>query len=231
MENSIKIGVGLVVLAGVGYYFYDKNKSSMSNIINTTQSVTENLPVPTGNNNIVSSGKYNIQEATSKALITVKDWIKIYDGLSSDVLSQKSKNYAYIQKQIDDLKAKKSPSIQAISELQYLNNKLSSTQNISLKDAIKRVKDMEYSKVYNVLKELYTKYPKADVDKLMTISPKLLSAIMLGDDYQYSYDVTDGLSIDDKLYLSDINFYNDYEQIYEKQNPRNIGKTLVGIAK
>jgi hypothetical protein len=31
MENSIKIGVGVVVLAGVGYYFYNKNKKSSLN--------------------------------------------------------------------------------------------------------------------------------------------------------------------------------------------------------
>lgn len=29
MENTTKIGIGVVVLAGVGYYFYNKNKSSM----------------------------------------------------------------------------------------------------------------------------------------------------------------------------------------------------------
>ena len=32
MENNTKIGIGVLVLAGVGYYFYNKNKSPMTNV-------------------------------------------------------------------------------------------------------------------------------------------------------------------------------------------------------
>jgi hypothetical protein len=32
MENKTKIGIGVVVLAGVGYYFYNKSKSPMTNV-------------------------------------------------------------------------------------------------------------------------------------------------------------------------------------------------------
>jgi hypothetical protein len=32
MENQTKIGIGVVLLAGVGYYFYNKNKSKISNV-------------------------------------------------------------------------------------------------------------------------------------------------------------------------------------------------------
>lgn len=39
MENKTKIGIGVVLLAGLGYYFYNKSKSSMTNI-------STNLPKP-----------------------------------------------------------------------------------------------------------------------------------------------------------------------------------------
>jgi len=32
MENNTKIGIGVLILAGVGYYFYNKNKSKISNV-------------------------------------------------------------------------------------------------------------------------------------------------------------------------------------------------------
>ena len=36
MKNNTKIGIGVLALAGVGYYFYNKNKSTMSNVGSTT---------------------------------------------------------------------------------------------------------------------------------------------------------------------------------------------------
>jgi hypothetical protein len=35
MENNTKIGIGVVLLAGVGYYFYNKSKSPISNVSST----------------------------------------------------------------------------------------------------------------------------------------------------------------------------------------------------
>ena len=35
MENNTKIGIGVLALAGVGYYFYNKSKSSMTNVTTT----------------------------------------------------------------------------------------------------------------------------------------------------------------------------------------------------
>jgi hypothetical protein len=32
MENKTKLGIGVVLLAGVGYYFYNKSKSPMTNV-------------------------------------------------------------------------------------------------------------------------------------------------------------------------------------------------------
>jgi hypothetical protein len=39
MENKTKIGIGVVLLAGVGYYFYNKSKSPITNV--TTAIVEE----------------------------------------------------------------------------------------------------------------------------------------------------------------------------------------------
>lgn len=35
MENKTKIGIGVVLLAGVGYYFYNKSKSPITNVTTT----------------------------------------------------------------------------------------------------------------------------------------------------------------------------------------------------
>lgn len=35
MKNQTKIGIGVLALAGVGYYFYKKNKSTMTNVSTT----------------------------------------------------------------------------------------------------------------------------------------------------------------------------------------------------
>jgi hypothetical protein len=35
MENKYKIGIGVILLGGIGYYFYNKNKSKISNVSTT----------------------------------------------------------------------------------------------------------------------------------------------------------------------------------------------------
>jgi hypothetical protein len=212
MKSETQIGIGVVLLAGVGYYFYDKNQKKQ-NLIQNAISTTEK------NNNEVLSEKYNSQEVSAKALVSVKDWVKTYDVLSADVLNQKSKDYLFYEKIINDLKAKNNLSQSETFELTLVKDKLSKLKNSLLKDKIKEVKDIEYSKVYNILKELYAQYPKADVDKLMIILPNYLSATMIGQDYKYYFDVYDKLSIDDKLYLTDVDFYKNFEKNLEKQNP------------
>jgi len=42
MKNEIKIGIGIVVLAGVGYYFYNKNKALMSDV-SSTNGLNQNI--------------------------------------------------------------------------------------------------------------------------------------------------------------------------------------------
>ncbi len=42
MKNEIKIGIGIVVLAGVGYYFYNKNKKSVTDFSSET-SLNQNI--------------------------------------------------------------------------------------------------------------------------------------------------------------------------------------------
>jgi hypothetical protein len=208
MENKTKIGIGVLVLAGVGYYFYNKSKSPITNV------TTTNLPL--------LSDKYTKEQATDKALLTVKDWIKTYDSLPEDVLNQKSKNFFNEQEALKKLKEKTNLSRTDLMEISIYEQRASFSNNLSLKDAIKRVKDIEYQKIYNVLKDLYAEYPKTDVDRLMVILPKYLSGMMLGDDYKYSYDVNDGLSIDDKLFLSDTNFQKKFEDIVNVKYPKKI---------
>jgi hypothetical protein len=231
MENNTKIGIGVVLLAGVGYYFYNKSKSPISNVSSTTVVNQENKPIqsvpPTVSNN------YNKEEATAKALVTVKDWIKTYDGLSEDVLNQKSSNQIRFEKQLADLKAIKNPSRENLASISFIESQLLVNKQL-LKDAVKRLKEIEYQKVYNILKDLYAQYPKADVNKLMVIMPKFLSGYMLGDDYKYSYDVFATFSIEQKLYFSDIDLYGKWRKISQEKypiDPRVLGiKIPVGVS-
>jgi hypothetical protein len=41
MKNNTKIGIGVLALAGVGYYFYNKSKSLKSNVITTIPDETK----------------------------------------------------------------------------------------------------------------------------------------------------------------------------------------------
>ena len=91
----------------------------MTNVSSTTVVTEENKPIQS-----VPSDKYNKQEATAKALVTVKDWIKIYDGLSADVLNEKSKNQITFEKQLADLKAIKNPSRTDIASISFIEANL-----------------------------------------------------------------------------------------------------------
>ena len=222
MKTKNVILLGVVGVAGVGYYLYTKSKSPMPNVSNTTLNNEVNTIAPS-----VSFDKYNQQEATAKALVTVKDWIKIYDGLSADVLNEKSRNQILFEKQLADLKAIKNPSQTDIATISFIESNLINKQ--LLKDAVRRLKDIEYQKVYNILKDLYAQYPKADVNKLMVIMPKFLSGYMLGDDYKYSNDVVNTFSIDQKLYFSDIDLYGKWQKIYKEKYPINTNIKQIGI--
>lgn len=191
------------------------NKVNLTPVVNFTPIV--NLP---------SVNTYSKQEATTKALVTVKDWIKTYDNLSADVLNQKTRSYLFNEKRLNDLKAKTNPDNLEKAEITFLTTRLG-YENYQLKDRIITLKNTEYQNVYNVLKELYSQYPKSDVDKLMVLSPKYLSMLMAGDDFKYSNDLFQNMSIDDKLYLSDLDFYGKFEKIYEKFNPRQRGNATV----
>jgi hypothetical protein len=208
MNSKTQIGIGVVVLAGVGYYLYNKSKKSEIDVIT-------NSPLPLD--------KYTKGQATDKALLTVKDWIKIYDSLPEDVLNQKSKNFFNEEEALKKLKEKTNPSSTDLEQIKiYEQGKLFSNNSL-LKDAIKRAKDIEYQKVYNVLKELYAQYSKTDVDKLMVILPKYLSGMLIGDDFKYSYDVSNKLSLDDKLFLSDTDFQKKFEDIINVKYPKPVG--------
>ena len=227
MKTQNVILLGVVGVAGVGYYFFNKSKSPMPNVSNTTLNNEVNTIAPSNTSNTsVPINTYSKQEANTKALVTVKEWIKTYDGLSEDVLNEKSRNQRRFEKQLAELKAITNPSRENILTISFIESNLINNQ--LLKDAIKRLKDIEYQKVYNILKDLYAQYPKADVNKLMVIMPKFLSGYMLGDDYKYSQDVFNTFSIDQKLYLSDIDLYDKWKKINQEKYPIQV--STIGLA-
>jgi len=211
------VGLGILFLA---YRTFKKRQKS-----NLDLSKTEN--VQSVLNKQAPSDNYTKQEANAKALTTVKDWIKTYDGLSNDVLNQKSKTYFDSTIRLNELKSKTNRSKEEEIELAQLSMaNVISQNNMLLKEKIAQLKNTEYEKVYNVLKDIYSKYSKSDVDKLMIGLPKVLSAWMVGDDYKYTSDVADKLTIDDKLFLSDINFYKTFQDTYELKYPRKSVSTF-----
>ena len=176
------------------------------------------------------SDNYNKEEATTKALITVKNWIKTYDGLSNEVLNEYSLSQSQQEKRLAELKAISNPSDSDSKEIQLLSQiLLNSSTKKYLKDRISQLKNYDYEKVYSVLKDLYSQYSKTEVNKLMIILPTYLSAIMLGDDYKYSSDVFNKLSIDDKLYLNDLEFYKKFNDTFIKKYPRKNPNASVRI--
>lgn len=87
MENKTKIGIGVVVLAGVGYYFYNKSKSPMTNV--TTAIVEE--PKKTG---------FDREKASKEFAGFGIKFIKPYTGEPSKVgfLKDSSGNVTVVQK-------------------------------------------------------------------------------------------------------------------------------------
>ena len=188
---------------------------------NKKNKTEQNSQTPKVDNKPVLTDNYSNSEATKKALITVKDWIKTYDNLPQDILNQKSNNQTFFENRLNELKAKTNPTTADSNEIQLLTQKLSNNKYL-LKDRINILKNEDYQKVYNVLKDLYSEYPKADVDKLMVILPKVLGGLMLGDDFKYSSDLFDKLTIDEKLYLSDTDFFGKFQKTFGLKYPKRV---------
>jgi hypothetical protein len=75
----------------------------------------------------------------------------------------------------------------------------------TLGDYVKYVKSQEFSKIYDILKEVFTTIPKSDVNRLVVLLPKYLMAS--NDDYAYfqtEYE-KNPFTIEEQLYLKDIN--------------------------
>ena len=74
----------------------------------------------------------------------------------------------------------------------------------TLGDYVKFVKTQQFSNVYDVLKEAFTKIPKSDVNRLVVLLPKYL---MMGNDdftyFQTEYE-KNPFTIEEQLYLKDV---------------------------
>jgi hypothetical protein len=75
----------------------------------------------------------------------------------------------------------------------------------TLGDYVKYVKTQEFSRIYDILKEVFTTIPKSDVNRLVVLLPKYL---MAGNDnfayYQTEYE-KNPFTIEEQLYFKDIN--------------------------
>lgn len=75
----------------------------------------------------------------------------------------------------------------------------------TLGDYVKYVKTQEFSRIYDILKEVFTTIPKSDVNRLVVLLPKYL---MAGNDnfayFQTEYE-KNPFTIEEQLYLKDIN--------------------------
>jgi hypothetical protein len=84
--------------------------------------------------------------------------------------------------------------------------KMSNPNNpATLGDYVKYVKTQEFSRIYDILKEVFTTIPKSDVNRLVVLLPKYL---MAGNDnfayFQTEYE-KNPFTIEEQLYLKDIN--------------------------
>jgi hypothetical protein len=87
-----------------------------------------------------------------------------------------------------------------------LNNLFFGSKFVNLADYVKNVKNISFSNIYDFLKVKFTELPKAEVDRLVILLPKLL--IMGGaDDFIYlqtEYE-KNPFTMEEKLFLKDIN--------------------------
>lgn len=92
-----------------------------------------------------------------------------------------------------------------ISEITKNYKFFNSNDPATLGDYVKRVKQIEFTKIYDALKEVFTKLPKSDVDRLVVLLPKYFMAV--SDDFAYfqtEYE-KNPFTIEEQLYLKDIN--------------------------
>lgn len=90
------------------------------------------------------------------------------------------------------------------SRTAIFNSMMFANQPKTLADYVKFVKTQQFSNVYDVLKEAFTKIPKSDVNRLVVLLPKYL---MMGiDDFTYfqtEYE-KNPFTIEEQLYLKDV---------------------------
>ena len=82
-----------------------------------------------------------------------------------------------------------------------------STMNLyqTLGDYVKYAKTQEFSKVYDMCKDAFTKIPKSDVNRLVVLLPKYLMAQNDNFAYFQSQYLQNPFTIEEQLYLKDIN--------------------------
>lgn len=85
----------------------------------------------------------------------------------------------------------------------------------TLGDYVKYVKTQEFSKVYDMCKDAFTKIPKSDVNRLVVLLPKYLMAQSDNFAYFQSQYLQNPFTIEEQLYLKDINI----EELFSAKKP------------
>jgi hypothetical protein len=105
-----------------------------------------------------------------------------------------------------------SSSLDAIrSATSYIGMGLASVKNSTMNlyqtlgDYVKYAKTQEFSKVYDMCKDAFTKIPKSDVNRLVVLLPKYLMAQNDNFAYFQSQYLQNPFTIEEQLYLKDIN--------------------------
>lgn len=103
--------------------------------------------------------------------------------------------------------------------------KVSTNQATNLGDWVKIAKQTEFAKAYDDLKVAFTKIPKSDVNKLVALLPKYL--FVSNDDFKYFQDYLEKnpFTIEEQLYLKDINL----ENIFNPKKPIQLSDLTSGI--
>ena len=119
-----------------------------------------------------------------------------YTATEDDVRSNSS-NYF-----VNSFKNSREAILMSALEIARMSNP---NDSATLGDYVKYVKTQEFSRIYDILKEVFTTIPKSDVNKLVVLLPKYL---MAGNDnfayFQTEYE-KNPFTIEEQLYLKDIN--------------------------
>jgi len=171
MKNNTKIGIGVLALAGVGYYFYNKSKSPMTNV--TTTNVNE--PKKTGFDREKASRELAVLIFSKMMKPIDKELIKPTSQATSQATSQgtsQGTSQAYNVREEAIIQAQRNEAMRQSMELKNVRPTELSLYKKILEGLTEITDDSDAEFIFNLLKKYFEvgdKNFKPDLDTQIRI--------------------------------------------------------------